>query len=187
MKVWFKEMSQSTFTSVWTTLSVKALHYNPVSACLCCSVSVLSAQSVSQCVCRGEACGQLEWVLLDAHFALLQRIIQQGECQAKAGNEKRFLVAKRCQALTALICLTSITPCQELLDMQERVRVIIWARNIQNMYCICIFLVCSYFSVLQSRQYRISLPVFWVAIQWSTIFSPYIDCYVCKCVMWPRN
>ncbi|XP_032409631.1 uncharacterized protein LOC116713548 [Xiphophorus hellerii] len=30
------------------------------------------------------------------------------------------LVAKRCQALTALICLTTISPCQELLDMQER-------------------------------------------------------------------
>lgn len=95
-----------------------------MSACLCCSVSVLTAQSVSQCVCHGEASGQLEWVLLDAHFALLQRIIQQAERQSKAATEKQFLVAKRCQALTALICLTSISPCQELLDMQERVRVI---------------------------------------------------------------
>lgn len=102
---------------------MKALHGNPVSACLCCSVSVLTAQSVSQCVCRGEASGKLEWVLLDSHFALLQRIIQQGERQSKAGIEKQLLVAKRCQALTALICFTSISPCQELLDMQERVRI----------------------------------------------------------------
>ncbi|KAK5882745.1 hypothetical protein CesoFtcFv8_021298 [Champsocephalus esox] len=79
-------------------------------------VAVLSAQSVSQCVCRGEAVVQLEWVLLDAHFALLQRLIQD-----QAGMERQSLVAKRCQALTALIRLASIAPCQELLDMQERV------------------------------------------------------------------
>nr|XP_020457275.1 uncharacterized protein LOC109961061 isoform X2 [Monopterus albus] len=82
-------------------------------------VAVLTAQSVSQCVCRGEVSGQLEWVLLDAHFALLQRLIQQGDLQDKAGTEKRFLIAKRCQALTGLIGLTSIAPCQELLDMQK--------------------------------------------------------------------
>lgn len=84
-------------------------------------MAMLSAQSVSQCVRRGEVSRQLEWVLLDAHFALLQRLTQQSECQAKTGIERQFLVAKRCQALTALIRHTSITPCQELLDMQERV------------------------------------------------------------------
>ncbi|KAL3971792.1 target of EGR1 protein 1 [Sarotherodon galilaeus] len=83
-------------------------------------VAMLSAQSVSQCVRRGEVSRQLEWVLLDAHFALLQRLTQQSECQAKTGIERQSLVAKRCQALTALIRHTSITPCQELLDMQER-------------------------------------------------------------------
>lgn len=92
-----------------------------VSVLKCFSVAVLTAQSVSRCVCRGEVSGQLEWVLLDAHFALLQRLIQQSECQAKTGIEKQSLVAKRCQALTALIRLTSIAPCQELLDMQEKV------------------------------------------------------------------
>ncbi|CAJ1066697.1 uncharacterized protein LOC117811311 [Xyrichtys novacula] len=84
-------------------------------------VAVLAAQSVSHCVCRGETSGQLEWVLLDSHFALLQRLIQQGEGQARAGTHRQSLVAKRCQALTALIQLTTITPCQELLDMQEKV------------------------------------------------------------------
>ncbi|XP_071336106.1 uncharacterized protein [Trachinotus anak] len=84
------------------------------------TVAVLTAQSVSQCVCRGEVSRQLEWVLLHTHFALLQRLIQQGEPQAKGGIDRQSLVAKRCQALTALIRLTSITPCQELLDMQER-------------------------------------------------------------------
>lgn len=78
---------------------------------------VLSALSVSQCVNRGEASRQLEWVLLEAHFVLLQRLIQQD----RPGEQRRLLVAKRSQALVALIRLTSIAPCQELLDMQEKV------------------------------------------------------------------
>ncbi|MEQ2209630.1 hypothetical protein XENOCAPTIV_001723 [Xenoophorus captivus] len=86
-------------------------------------VAVLAAQSVSQCVCHSEESRQLEWVLLDAHFALLQRLIQQGEGWAKATIDRQSLVQKRCQALTALISLTAISPCQELLDMQDRVRV----------------------------------------------------------------
>ncbi|XP_044069520.1 uncharacterized protein LOC122884139 [Siniperca chuatsi] len=84
------------------------------------TLTVLTAQSVSQCVCRGEVSRQLEWVLLDAQFALLHRLIQQSECQAKPGINRQSLVAKRSQALTALIRLTSLAPCQELLDMQER-------------------------------------------------------------------
>ncbi|CAK6960772.1 uncharacterized protein LOC121911394 [Scomber scombrus] len=84
------------------------------------TIAVLTAQSVSQCVCRAEVSRQLEWVLLDAHFALLQRLIQHSECQANTGTEKQSQVTKRCQALTALIRLTSIAPCQELLDMQEK-------------------------------------------------------------------
>ncbi|XP_038593967.1 uncharacterized protein LOC119917646 isoform X1 [Micropterus salmoides] len=98
------------------TLSEKAMSAEQVYHTL----AVLTAQSVSQCVCRGEVSWQLEWVLLDAQFALLHRLIQHGECQAKPGIERQSLVAKRCQALTALIRLTSIAPCQELLDMQER-------------------------------------------------------------------
>ncbi|KAG7228472.1 hypothetical protein INR49_007645 [Caranx melampygus] len=97
-------------------LSVKAMSSEQVYH----TVAVLAAQSVSQCVCRGEVSGQLEWVLLHAHFALLQRLIQQGEHQTKAGINRQILVAKRCQVLTALIRLTSVSPCQELLDMQER-------------------------------------------------------------------
>ncbi|XP_078128958.1 uncharacterized protein LOC144532203 [Sander vitreus] len=98
------------------TLSEKALSAEQVYHI----VAVLTAQSVSQCVCRGAIMGQLEWVLLDAQFALLQWLIEQGERQAKAGIERQSLVAKRCQALTALIRQTSIAPCQELVDMQER-------------------------------------------------------------------
>ncbi|XP_062375921.1 uncharacterized protein LOC134064127 [Sardina pilchardus] len=75
----------------------------------------LAAQGVARCVCRGEVAQQLEWVLLDGHFALLQSLIQQ------PGAAKQAWIAQRCQALSALIRLTSITPCRELLDMQEKV------------------------------------------------------------------
>lgn len=63
----------------------------------------------------GEVVQQLEWVLLDAHFALLQALIQQDR------EGKQPWIVKRCQALTALIRLSSIAPCRELLDMQEKV------------------------------------------------------------------
>lgn len=95
----------------------------PVLVLESCRVAVLAAQSVSQCVCQSEASRQLEWVLLDAHFSLLQRLTQQEEHRARAATDTQSLVAKRCQALTALIRLTTISRCQELLDMQEKVRV----------------------------------------------------------------
>lgn len=105
----------------------------------CLRVVALTAQSVSQCVCRGEASRQLEWVLLEAHFALLQRLIQQGGSQNRPGEQMRSLVAKRSQALVALIRLTSIAPCQELLDMQEKVgRSRNGYRNVQFIKNLCL-------------------------------------------------
>ncbi|XP_069394857.1 uncharacterized protein [Paralichthys olivaceus] len=102
--------------TMWLLCFCAGMHMHAI------SVALLAAQSVSRCVCvcGGRVSVQLEWVLLDAHLALLQRLVQQGECQDKAVNEMQSQVAKRCQTLTALIRLTSITPCQELLDMQER-------------------------------------------------------------------
>ncbi|KAG7462877.1 hypothetical protein MATL_G00189370 [Megalops atlanticus] len=78
-------------------------------------VVVLAVQGVCRCVCRGQVAQQLEWVLLDAHFALLQILIHQEITM------KQPWIAKRCQALTALIRLTTISPCRELLDLQEKV------------------------------------------------------------------
>lgn len=79
-------------------------------------VVFLAAQGMARCVCRGEVAQQLEWVLLDGHFALLQALNQQ-----QPGTGKQAWFAQRCQALSALIRLTSITPCRELLDIQEKV------------------------------------------------------------------
>ncbi|XP_050981999.1 uncharacterized protein LOC127175140 [Labeo rohita] len=78
-------------------------------------VSGLAAQGISRCVNAGEVLQQLEWVLLDAHFSLLQGLILQER------NSKQPWIVKRCQALTSLIRLSSIGPCRELLDLQEKV------------------------------------------------------------------
>ncbi|XP_064173898.1 uncharacterized protein LOC135245060 isoform X2 [Anguilla rostrata] len=80
------------------------------------TVVVLALRGVCRCVCRGQVAQQLEWVQLDAHFALLQSLTLQ---PPTAG--KQLWVARRCQALSALIRLTTIAPCQELLNMQEKV------------------------------------------------------------------
>ncbi|XP_029927023.1 uncharacterized protein LOC115372983 isoform X2 [Myripristis murdjan] len=116
------------------TLSGKAMRAEQVYH----TVAVLAAQGVSRCVGHGEVSTQLEWVLLDAHFTLLQSLIRQGECQGKAATERQSLVAKRCQALTALISLTSIAPCQELLDMQEKACQVLVVATPRDSHALCL-------------------------------------------------
>ncbi|XP_015218375.2 uncharacterized protein [Lepisosteus oculatus] len=77
-------------------------------------VADLAARSVSRCVSRGAALQQLEWTLLEAHYSLVETLLAKPR-----GNES--WIAKRCQGLTALIRLTAIPPCRELLDMQNKV------------------------------------------------------------------
>ncbi|CAG6016504.1 unnamed protein product [Menidia menidia] len=101
-------------------------------------VAALSAQSVSRCACVGEVSRQLEWVLLDAHFTLLQRLTQPGGAQAQAPGPRQALVAKRCRALTALIRLTTIGPCQELLDVQERACQLAVVTNPRDSHFLCL-------------------------------------------------
>ncbi|KAL7877350.1 hypothetical protein SRHO_G00039930 [Serrasalmus rhombeus] len=79
------------------------------------TVALFAARAVSMCVGWGELIQQLEWVLLDAHFALLEVLMQQ------QSMIRQVWIAQRCQALTALIRLACIAPCRELLDMQEKV------------------------------------------------------------------
>ncbi|XP_066552667.1 uncharacterized protein LOC136718819 [Amia ocellicauda] len=77
-------------------------------------VADAAARSVCGRPSRGAVGQQLEWVLLEAHYSLLEDLVAQPR-----GRE--HWIAKRCQGLTALIRLTSIPACRELLDMQEKV------------------------------------------------------------------
>ncbi|KAM6915890.1 uncharacterized protein FYW49_008992 [Xenentodon cancila] len=61
---------------------------------------------------------------------------RQGEHPAH--SERKGLVAKRCQALTALIRLTSVIPCQELLDMQERTCQLAVATTPRDSHALCL-------------------------------------------------
>ncbi|KAM9412568.1 uncharacterized protein ACWYII_026688 isoform 5-T5 [Salvelinus alpinus] len=126
------------------------------------TVVVLAARGVCRCVCRDEVSQQLEWVLLDAHFALLQSLIQQkkaagltqgqgkqGETERQAAEltqgqgkqgetERQAWVVKRCQALTGLIRLTSIPACRELLDMQEKVCQVAVVTTPRDSHALCL-------------------------------------------------
>ncbi|MEE6474518.1 hypothetical protein FKM82_010407 [Ascaphus truei] len=73
-----------------------------------------SAKALYQCPHRGEVTRELEWVLLEAGVGLLESLVQDS-------SDREEWIRRRCQALSALIRLTSIPECQELLNMQEKV------------------------------------------------------------------
>ncbi|XP_056423891.1 uncharacterized protein LOC130362843 isoform X2 [Hyla sarda] len=73
-----------------------------------------AARAICQCLHRGVVTQDLEWALLEACFGLLEFLVED------ASAEEDW-VRKRCQALSALIRLTSIPGCKKLLDMQEKV------------------------------------------------------------------
>ncbi|KAK1171297.1 hypothetical protein AOXY_G6060 [Acipenser oxyrinchus oxyrinchus] len=77
-------------------------------------VADLTAKALCQCPFRGAVMQQLEWGLLEAHFFLLESLVLQPK-------RKESWIGRRCQALSALLRLTSIPACKELLDMQEKV------------------------------------------------------------------
>nr|XP_014349464.1 PREDICTED: uncharacterized protein LOC106705203 isoform X2 [Latimeria chalumnae] len=77
-------------------------------------VTDLAAKALTQCPYQGVVSQQLEWVLLEAHYSLLESLVHQPQ-----GRE--FWITKRCEALSALMRLTSIPSCKKLIDMQEKV------------------------------------------------------------------
>ncbi|XP_063774475.1 uncharacterized protein LOC134910412 isoform X2 [Pseudophryne corroboree] len=78
------------------------------------SVADWSAKALFQCPHRGSIAQELEWVLLETSFHLLKMLAEE------AFNKEEW-IRRRCQALSALIRLTSIPECKELLDMHEKV------------------------------------------------------------------
>ncbi|KAM4693126.1 uncharacterized protein O3C94_003849 [Discoglossus pictus] len=73
-----------------------------------------SAKAMIQCPHRGEVAKEIEWILLEGYFCLLESLVQDV-------SSKEDWVLKRSQALSALIRLSSIPECKELLDIQEKV------------------------------------------------------------------
>ncbi|XP_075719227.1 uncharacterized protein LOC142760141 isoform X2 [Rhinoderma darwinii] len=77
-------------------------------------VSDWTARALCQCLHRGVVTQDLEWALLEACFGLLEFLVEEAPT-------KEDWIRKRCQALSAVIRLSSIPGCKRLLDMQEKV------------------------------------------------------------------
>ncbi|XP_041418568.1 uncharacterized protein LOC108716581 isoform X2 [Xenopus laevis] len=73
-----------------------------------------AAKAICQCSHRGEVSQDLEWILLESSFSLLQFLSQESP-------DKEAWIRKRCHGMTALLKFSCIPPCKELLDMQEKV------------------------------------------------------------------
>ncbi|KAG9484535.1 hypothetical protein GDO78_010095 [Eleutherodactylus coqui] len=73
-----------------------------------------AARALCQRRHRGAVTEDLEWVLLEACFDLLEFLVEEA-------SAKEDWIRKRCQALSALIRLSSIPGCKKLLDIQEKV------------------------------------------------------------------
>ncbi|KAJ1156063.1 hypothetical protein NDU88_008788 [Pleurodeles waltl] len=77
-------------------------------------VADFASKALCMCPHRGAVVQQIEWVLLEASYGLLEVLVENS-----SGRED--WIGRRCQALSALIRLTSIPACKELLNMQEKV------------------------------------------------------------------
>ncbi|KAM4770936.1 uncharacterized protein WCC33_002715 [Rhinophrynus dorsalis] len=90
------------------------------SSCIMTSQQVLHiiadwcAKGICQCPQRGEVTQELQRVQLDSCIGLLEFLVQEAP-------DKEEWIRKRCQGMSALIRLSSIPQCKELLDMQEKV------------------------------------------------------------------
>ncbi|XP_040286115.1 uncharacterized protein LOC120999308 [Bufo bufo] len=73
-----------------------------------------AARALCQCLHRGAVTQDLEWALLEACSGLLEFLVEEA-------SAKEDWIQKRCQAVSALIRLTSIPGCKKLLDLQEKV------------------------------------------------------------------
>ncbi|KAE8600985.1 hypothetical protein XENTR_v10013489 [Xenopus tropicalis] len=73
-----------------------------------------AAKTLCQYWHRGEVSQELEWILLESCFSLLQFLTQESP-------DNEAWIRKRCQGMSALLNHSCISPCKELLDMQEKV------------------------------------------------------------------
>ncbi|XP_071996515.1 uncharacterized protein [Engystomops pustulosus] len=78
------------------------------------SVTDWAARATCQCLYRGVLTQDLEWTLLEACFGLLEFMVEET-------SAVEDWIQRRCQAMSALIRLSSIPGCKKLVDLQEKV------------------------------------------------------------------
>ena len=82
--------------------------------------AMLSCHVLSHLVARGDTYHQVQWVLFETHFTLLQMILEgaKDKGDGKSGEISRF-----CENLSGLLNCSTIPPGKQILDLQEKVRI----------------------------------------------------------------
>jgi len=86
---------------------------------VCCSAALMASQLLPL-VCRGDVYQQVEWVLLDAHSALLHHQLSDTGTSHTASHSPD-IVAVSCERLSALIRRVSLPINDHLLQLQLKV------------------------------------------------------------------
>ena len=81
--------------------------------------AMLSSHVLSHLVARGDTYHQVEWVLFETHFTLLQMML---EGTKDKGDGKNIEISRFCENLSGLINCSNIPPGKQILDLQEKVR-----------------------------------------------------------------
>ena len=80
---------------------------------------MLSSHVLSHLVARGDTYHQVEWVLFETHFTLLQMMLEETKDK---GDGKHVEISCFCENLSGLLNYSNIPPGKQILDLQEKVR-----------------------------------------------------------------
>lgn len=82
--------------------------------------AMLASHVLSHLVARGDTYHQVEWVLFETHFTLLEMMLEgaKDKRDGKNGEISRF-----CENLSGLLNYSTIPPGKQILDLQEKVRI----------------------------------------------------------------
>ena len=81
--------------------------------------AMLSSYVLSHLVARGDTYHQVEWVLFETHFTLLQMMLEGAKDK---GDGKNIEISHFCENLSGLLNGSNIPPGKQILDLQEKVR-----------------------------------------------------------------
>ena len=81
--------------------------------------AMLASHVLSRLVARGETYHQVEWVLYETHFTLLQRKLEDAKGK---GNQKNGEISSFCENLSGLLNCSTIPPGKQILELKEKVR-----------------------------------------------------------------
>lgn len=84
--------------------------------------SMLASKILSCLVARGDTYHQVEWVLFETHFQLLQIMLEGAKDK---GSEQGREISRFCENLSGLLNCSNIPPGKQILELQEKVRITI--------------------------------------------------------------